>query len=120
MTLLTPRAVPTGAPDTLAAGEWVTLATRQGVQVELVLKAGAGAAVAVRPWYYLGGVWRPARADGAAGVGVEPVTADPTKYGGRASGIFLTGPTAVPFCLVLESGSVNDVERAEIGEYFIR
>lgn len=108
---------PTGLPDLLPAEEWTTLAVRQGVELRLEV---TNAAVAARPWYFRDGKWHPARADGAAGVGVEPVTADPTKYSGRANGIFLIGPMATAFCVVIESGLLANVLSCELTEYFVR
>lgn len=118
MAKLTARTtVPAVPPDGLPAEEWVTLATRQGVELRL---EAANAAVVARPWYYRDGRWHPARADGAAGVGVEPVTADPTKYSGRANGLFLIGPMATQFIVVIESGLLANLLSCELSEYFIR
>lgn len=111
----------TQTPDALAAnGEAAVIATRAGVQLRLLVSQLAAAPVAVRPWWYLGGRWEPVRADGSAGVGTEPVTADPAEYNGHANGIYMCGPTAVPFCLVAESGDPTDLETADLDEYFVR
>jgi hypothetical protein len=121
MARLTVRsAAPTAAPDTLPAPEVAVIATRAGVQLRLLADAAAAAPIAVRPWWYLGGRWEPLRADGVGGVGTEPVTADASKYDGHANGIYMCGPTAVPFCLVAESGAASDLSTADLDEYFVR
>ncbi len=110
---------PTLAPDQMSQTEVGVIPTRGGVELRIQCDL-SGAVVAVRPWYYLGGKWHPARADGASGVGIEPVTADPAKFNGRANGIFMAGPLAVPFCLVVEAGDYQHVTEADLTEYFAR
>lgn len=50
--------------------------------------AVSGSAVAVRPYYERDGRWWPLRADAVAGVGIEPVTADPTIRGGLSEALY--------------------------------
>lgn len=87
---------------------------RDFLRVRLKLGESSSGPVSVRPWFYLDEEWWPLRADGADGVGVQPVTADPSAYDGKADGFFVTGGLASFVVLVLESGDGDDVESAYV------
>lgn len=74
--------------------------------------AVSGAAVSVRPYYERDGRWWPLRADAAAAVGVDPVTADPTIRGGLSEGLYACTGVSSFVVLVAESGLASDVVAA--------
>lgn len=74
--------------------------------------AAATAPVGVRPYYERDGRWWPMRADGVSGVGVDPVTADPSVRGGLAEGLFACSGVSSFVCLVAESGTPASVVAA--------
>lgn len=73
--------------------------------------AVTGAAVSVRPYYERDGRWWPLRAD-AAGVGIEPVTADPAIRGGLSEALYACTGVSSFVVLVAESGLASDVVAA--------
>lgn len=116
MRLTVKISAPTLPPNQMPAGEVGVIPTREGVELRIKV---TGASVSVRPWRYRDGDWEPCRYDAKTGVGIEPVTADPTLNGGRANGLYLVGPGACAFCLVAESGDANNVVEASLQEYFV-
>jgi len=105
---LVPATPPAGVPDESK----MHFVGRDFLRVRLKLGESPSGAVSVRPWFYLDDEWWPLRADGADGVGVEPVTADDSVNAGRADGFFVTGGMACWVVLVAESGDVDDVAEA--------
>lgn len=85
--------------------DYVTPIGRRPLRVRLVINTVDGAAsVSVRPYQRFEGRWFALRADGVAGVGVEPVTAKRGVYNNTAEGLFLATMSAEPVILVAESG----------------
>jgi len=115
-TLAPVSAVPGGAPEAMTEGTVVKMTALSLLRVRLRLVNGAGAAVAVRPWYYRDGNWWPLRGDGA-GAGPGPVTATPgvlQDASGRAlaEGLYVAAGLSHSLCLVVESGNASDVSTA--------
>jgi len=74
--------------------------------------AVSGASVSVRPYYERDGRWWPLRADAAAGVGIEPLTADPTIRGGLSEALYACTGVSSFVVLVAESGLASNVVAA--------
>ncbi len=117
--LATPPDPLTLSPDAMDPATTGVIVTRAGVELRLALVDTADSPVVVRPWVYRGGSWEPVRADGG-GNGPSAVTAELTINGGQANGIFMCGSTAASFCLVLESGDVDNIAKASLDEHYIR
>lgn len=90
--------------------DYLRLVGRGYLRVRVQITAGAGTpSVAVRPYQLFAGGWWPLRADGAADVGVKPVTATRGSFNNRAEGMFQATSSKTPTILVLESGSLANV-----------
>lgn len=107
VTVLTPA--PSADPTALKGS--AELCSAPSLDVLLKAAAGGGANVSVRPWFWQEGEWWPLGYDAVATT-AAPVTADKTKLTGKANGRyqFQRGPLWV--VLVLESGSLADIEAA--------
>lgn len=112
MAELLPQAALPGAPtpEMEAAQVVMRFLGRAGLRLR-AKHDGAGAVVKLRPWYYRDGIWWPLRGDGDPSVSVAPVTVDPTVFGGKAEGFFVTGGLSHYVCVLVESGSAGDVEK---------
>lgn len=103
--------------STMTEGEdYLRPVGRGFLRVRVQITAGAGTpSVAVRPYQRFANGWWPLRADGAADVGVKPVTATRGSYNNRAEGLFQAVSSRTPTILVLESGSLADVAAVYLG-----